>query len=109
MRITLPRFSIGSLIILVAMTPIALVAINLSRLGSRYREMAAQHAMLETRAMERLATLERKSLENPVSPVDLDRERFIASREHILRLKYERAAKYPWIVVEPDRVSVSMH
>jgi hypothetical protein len=79
---------------------------RLMRKTAEYPALAEDHAGIE----QTLRTIIEKS--GPSSPVDLSpgngfrSERFtaqaVADREPALRLKYERAASYPWLPVEPD-------
>jgi hypothetical protein len=78
----------------------------LQRRAAAYRELARSH-----RDMEEVLLLiaSREGFESPVdvSPGPGLRSvrfplRVVAAHESTLRRKYERAARYPWLPVEPD-------
>jgi hypothetical protein len=94
MRLPRLRFTLRTLIAVVAV------------IAAEYRALAEDHAGIE----QTLRTMIEKS--GPDFPVDLSpgnglrSKRFtaqaVADHEAALRLKYERAAGYPWLPIEPD-------
>jgi hypothetical protein len=110
MRLPRLRFTLRTLIALVAVVAATLGGFleyrRLMRKAAEYRARAADHAGIE----QTLRTIIEKS--GPNSPVDISpgnglrSKRFtaqaVADHEAALRLKYERAAGYPWLPVEPD-------
>jgi hypothetical protein len=110
MRLPHPRFTLRALIALVAVVAVTLGGFleyrRLMRKAAEYRARAEDHAGIE----QTLWTIIEKS--GPNSPVDLSpgkglrSKRFtaqaVADHEMALRIKYERAADYPWLPVEPD-------
>jgi hypothetical protein len=110
MRLPRLRFTLRTLIALVAVVAATLGGFleyrRLMRKAAEYRARAEEHAGIE----QTLRTIIEKSGPNP--PVDISpgnglrSKRFtaqaLADHEAALRLKYERAACYPWLSVEPD-------
>ena len=110
MRLPRLRFTLRTLIAVVAVIAATLGGFleyrRLMRKTAEYRALAEDHAGIE----QTLRTMIEKS--GPDSPVDLSpgnglrAKRFtaqaVADHEAALRLKYERAAGYPWLPVEPD-------
>lgn len=117
----MPRFRIRTLMIAVAvvavLTACAAGAWRLNRLSRYYRSQAAILSHAEKRATEGLKDQEEElasiAKRDPLARAKLkDFEdvarhcagQYAALAEHAaaLKLKYERAARYPWLPVEPD-------
>ena len=104
------RFSLRTPIALVAVVAATLGAIGeyrrLTRKAAEYRAKADDHAGIE----KTVRTIIERS--GPNAPIDISpgnglrSKRFtaqtVADHEAALRLRYERAAGYPWLPVGPD-------
>jgi hypothetical protein len=104
------RFTLRTLIVLVAAVAASLGGLieyrGLTRKAAEYRAKAEDHAGIE----QTLRAIIEKS--GPNSPIDISpgdgirSKRFtakvVAEFEAALSRKYERAARSPWLTVEPD-------
>ena len=104
----LPRMTTRRWMILVAVVAFSIAGVQMRRQAKRYREQAAFHALREG-IFRRQADLERRARLSSL-PVDLcgQQARYIAliptfvEYHAELRRKYEYAARYPWLPIEPD-------
>ena len=110
MRLPRVRFTLRGLMIVVAVMAGLMAAwIGLARLkllASDYRARAEQHAGIEA-TLRRIIASDGADAPVDISPgPGLRSRRFtawaVAKHEAALRCKYERAARYPWLRVEPD-------
>jgi hypothetical protein len=104
------RITVGRLMIVAAVAAALMAAwvgiARLRRLSSDFRARAEQHAGIEETLRRIVAS------DGADAPVDISlgpglrSRRFtvwaVAEYEAALRRKYERAARYPWLPVEPD-------
>lgn len=93
-----PRLTIRVMIGLVALTAVALAALVMIRRSNDFRAMA-----VEQRDTEELSMSYADDARGPSG----DRQRVargeqMAAYHRALRLKYERAARYPWLAPEQD-------
>src|SRR4051812_8359590 len=99
MRLSRPRFTVRSLIVLVAVAAITsgvLVYVErMKRLSQQYRERALNHYWQEMT----IGTGQKSGYNGKVLSPDPSG---LVSYHAQLREKYERAARYPWLPVEPD-------
>jgi hypothetical protein len=91
------RFAVRSLMTFVVVAAVVMWVFQMCRRSVKYRELATAHAAREQYLI---------GLGNAAGGVMNDM-RIWSKEEHIgfvraLRLKYERAARYPWLPVEPD-------
>jgi hypothetical protein len=110
MRLPRVRFTVRRLMIVVAVAAGLMAAwVGLARLrllSSDYRARAEQHAGIEE-TLRRIVASDGADAPVDISPgPGLRSRRFtaraVAEHEAALRRKYERAARYPWLPVEPD-------
>ena len=103
-----PRLSLRLAMILVAVVALAIAGTR--EATRRYREAVAFHEqkLIHHRtnaAMLRFSPDPPAWLPSPLpppSPAELDATRRAAEYHEAMALKYERAARYPWLPVEPD-------
>ncbi len=97
-----PKFRIRTLMIAVAVLGIAFGGLaGLQRMDlrrQRFRTLAGHH--LQRGIVNRL-TLE-GSLAHRAAKADTERYRMLAEYHHALNLKYEYAARHPWLPVSSD-------
>jgi hypothetical protein len=108
-----PRFTLRWLMALIAFVALAVWGWQMWELREKYRSHAARHehgylvSAIIGRDLRRNLEDKRRNLEDKGSDFPTDRaiiEMYDrrASYHHQLKLKYERAARYPWLPVEPD-------
>lgn len=104
------RFTLRRLMLAVAIASAVLAASveigRLRRASAAYRQKAQEHAAIAETLKGIIAA------SGPSSPIDISpgeglrSKRFtakqVANHEARLAAKYERAARYPWLSVEPD-------
>jgi hypothetical protein len=93
----LPRFRVRALMIAVAVVGFGLAVTRMQKLSAEYARQADGHAFL--------AGVYRVRVHVPLLDVcsfPPARRQKLASREDALAAKYRRAARYPWLPVEPD-------
>ncbi len=119
MRLPRVRFSIKWMMFAVAVLALIMGAARMALLSVRYRMAANEYAVLEAflRQVRGLEIDNDKKLDESARlsggrpSVEVEEARAASAREserainHFARLrrKYERAAWYPWLSVEPDR------
>jgi hypothetical protein len=89
MRLPRARFTVRRMMVVVAVAGVALQGARLAGLSLRYRRLAESYAGW--------GRWPRKSSEEARA-----RERRKVAWAHALARKYERAARAPWLPVEPD-------
>jgi hypothetical protein len=110
MRLPRVRFTIRGMMVAVAVAAGLMAgSIGLARLrllSSDYRARAEQHAGIEETLRHIIASDESDTPVDISPGAGLRSRRFtaraVADYEAALRRKYERAARYPWLRVEPD-------
>ncbi|SRR5579883_2155774 len=103
----LPRMTTRLWMIVVAVVALSIAAEQMRRKSARYRERAERHAKIEEACRKSAALLPlmkpsdyeimcgRMVQATRLSP-------WLAAYHAELRRKYEYAARYPWLPVEPD-------
>jgi hypothetical protein len=91
------RSSVRNLLIAVAIASVLLWSALMLQRSAKYRAVAADHASAEWYWSEAGSQAAEPLMGGGLWTRD-DRVKFFRD----LRLKYERAARYPWLSVEPD-------
>jgi hypothetical protein len=87
----LPRLTVRRLMILVALGALASYAAYLVRRSEAFRAEADRHRLAWVSPVAWLSLIDRDT-----------RVPAKADYHHAMKWKYERAARYPWLPVEPD-------
>lgn len=103
----LPRFRVPTVLIGVALVAIGLDGMEVWRRTSSYRRKAVEHAHAARQArLQALFSLPERFLPRMtfrnISPITREWLIQSATYHESLAAKYERAAQYPWLPVEPD-------
>jgi hypothetical protein len=91
------RFTVRTLVVIVAIIGLAMAVVTMVRRSSEFREIAEEQADSEQMSM---AYADEGRGKNGDGQRVARGEQMAAYRA--LRIKYERAARYPWLPVEPD-------
>src|SRR5437763_13286762 len=98
------------LMALIAVAAVGAFAVQVKRRWASYRERATDHATAEAQYRRWVDKFRRRLEDRPREATDSDSENRgrlsyfdqWASYHAALRRKYEHAASYPWLPVEPD-------
>lgn len=102
----LPRISIRSIMIIVAAVGIALWGMLIRQRSRLYSAQASRHRFIEEISLYNYNFLKSQLTKDVSDNYNLNKkiqeERSYAVYEGDLRRKYQRGARYPWLIVEPD-------
>jgi hypothetical protein len=93
----LPRITIRRMMIVVALAGIALGLWTIKRRQEEFRELAGRHGYFA--GMMGLDAWESREAGDHQRALNREEKQAIHQR---LQIKYARAARYPWLPVEPD-------
>jgi hypothetical protein len=97
-----PRFRVRTLMIAVAVLGIAFGGLaGLLRMGQRTQRLRAVAREHRHREIVNRLTLQGLVMHGAASP-GVERHRVLTDYHHELNLKYEYAARHPWLPVTPD-------
>ena len=103
----LPRYRLRTLLIAVAVAALGMgTIVGLARRREYYLRQAAHHRKLSDDAQLYAMSIERRYLHwRPSEPELAEMAAYERRSDYqaALQAKYERAARYPWLPVEPDR------
>jgi hypothetical protein len=123
MRLPRPKLTIRVMMVLVAIVAVALSGEMMRRRRATWLSHAKHHGFLEDVSGWNLALARKYTdqhsakhpgekgtdgyIKNPeiralISPNNLERQRRTLQFHKLMRIKYEHAARYPWLIVEPD-------
>jgi hypothetical protein len=103
----LPRYRLRTLLIAVAVAALGMgTIVGLARRRESYLRQAAQHRKLSSDARLYAMSIDRRYLH--WGPSEPERAEMVAYERRgddhaALQAKCERAARYPWLPVDPDR------
>ena len=92
------RSSIRMLMALVAIAALIMAGVLLVKRSSEFRALAEEQADFEMASLEYADDARGASGD----PQRVSRGELMAAYHRELRIKYERATRYPWLPVEPD-------
>jgi hypothetical protein len=98
MRLTRPRFTVRRLMIAVAVVGLALATAIMMRRSDEFRALAEEQADNEAASLEYADDARGEHGDQQ----RVARGEQMAVYHRALKIKYERAARYPWLPVAPD-------
>lgn len=102
MRLPSVRFTIRSLMIVVAIAGLALAGLQVRRRQTTYRQQAAAHAAQEVALRTRAEWAGRMARKGYVPRREEVDSRAQADHHARLKVLYEQAASRPWMSITPD-------
>ena len=103
----LPRYRLRTLLIAVSVAALGMGTIEgLAQRRESYLRQAAHHRELSNDARLYAMSIDRRYLHwGPSEPERREMAAYERRSDHYaaLQAKYERAARYPWLPIEPDR------
>jgi hypothetical protein len=102
MKLPRLRFTLRRMMVAVVIAGIAFGGLaGLLRMGQRTQRLRAVAREHRQREIVNSLTLQGLAMQGAASP-GIERHRMLAEYHRALNLKYEYAARHPWLTVEPD-------